>query len=276
MSRSIAILGKGGVGKTFLAAHLGMALGYLGDKTLVVGCDQKRDTIRALSAQRRPSLVENLEQAGFDYARFELAPIISQITENVDALELGPSQLLVGHTSGVLEEALHLFDQHGVFSTYQRILFDVNDERFDASHAPLLRRVETIVAVTDDTPESLFVLNRLLRALLIGSAEHNLAARLLGVVHNRAVNPQAFEHYVELSNVFPLLSIGDSGELARLRPQHRTLFALEELSPELNAALLGMLKIAELLRGDPLNLYPIMPLDDEEIWRLAPHQPPEN
>ena len=40
MTRTLAILGKGGVGKTFVAAHVAMSLGYMGLKTLLVGCDQ--------------------------------------------------------------------------------------------------------------------------------------------------------------------------------------------------------------------------------------------
>ena len=72
MSKSTAILGKAGVGKTFLAAHLGMAFGYLGDKTLVVGCDQKRDTMRALSGEVRPSLMETLEASNFAYDQVAL------------------------------------------------------------------------------------------------------------------------------------------------------------------------------------------------------------
>ncbi len=276
MSRSIAICGKGSVGKTFLAAHLGMAFGYVGDKTLVVGCDQKRDTTLALCPQGRLSLAEGLEQAEFKYDQFELSSVITKVSEHVDVLELGPSQLLVGHYGSVLDEALHLFDQNGVFTTYERIVFDVNDERFDASCAPLLRRLEAVVGVSDDSPESLFVMNRLLRALLIGATEHGLAARMVGAVHNRALNPKAFERYVELSNLFSLLTIGESEELARLRSGHRTLLALESPPPHIERIVVGLLKIAEMLRGDPFNLYPVTPLEDEEIWRLAPGTTPPN
>ena len=149
-------------------------------------------------------------------------------------------------------------------------LFDVTDERFDAAFAPLFRRVEGAVAVTDDTPESLFVLNRLLRAVLIGGAEYGLPMHIVGVVLNRSVNPLAFERYVERTRIFPILTIPESAELAALRQFHRTLFSLQSPPPHLERVTDGLLKTAELLRGEPLNLYPVMPLEDDEIWRLPP------
>jgi len=54
-AKTTAVLGKGGAGKTFVAAHLAMAFSYSGSRTLVVGCDQKRDTQRALCESTRPS-----------------------------------------------------------------------------------------------------------------------------------------------------------------------------------------------------------------------------
>lgn len=276
MSKSIAILGKAGVGKTFLAAQLAMAFGYLGEKTLLVGCDQKRDTTRAVSAQRRPSLVEALEANGFSYENTGLADITIQVNEYVDVMELGPSQLLVGDYGKVFDEAFRLFDLHDGEAGYARIVYDVNDERYDASHAPLFRRVEGAVAVTDESSESLFVLNRLLRAALIGGFEFGFPLRVAGVVNNRSLDPQPFEAYVERSKCFPLLSIPERPELARLRELHRTVFHAENPGGEMEELQGSLVKLAELLRGGVFNLYPVSPLEDEEIWRLAPPARPLN
>ncbi len=270
MSKSTAILGKAGVGKTFLAAHLGMAFGYLGDKTLVVGCDQKRDTMRALSSEVRPSLMEILEANDFAYDRLHLPEITVSVNDYVDVVELGPSQLLVGHYGTVLDEAFHVFESLGVFGLYDRVLYDVSDERFDAPYVSLFRKVEAAVAVTDESAESLFVLNRLLRASLIGSYEYGYPLHIVGVINNRSVHNLSFERYIERSRCFPLLTIADTPELAHLRRFHRTLFTLESRSPALERIMDGILKVAELLRGEPINLNPVSPLEDEEIWALAP------
>ena len=276
MSQTIVVLGRASTGKTLVAAHLGMALGHTGDKTLVVGCDQKRDTSRALASGTSPSLMEGLEAAGFHYNRLDLEEFTVQASENVDVVELGPSPLITDHYGDVLTEALHLFDEQDLFRRYTRIVFDLNDERLDAACTPLLRRVQDAVAVCDDTLESLFVLNRMLRGLLIGAAEYQLPLRLAGVVHNRTNDAAAFERYVRQAKVFPLLSIPESAELARLRPARRTLFAMKSPPPHLERIATGFLKIAELMRGQHLNILPMMPLEDEEIWRLTPSPPAPN
>lgn len=269
MSQTIAVFGKASTGKTLVAAHLGMALGYTGEKTLVVGCDQKRDTSRAMAAESRPSLMEGLEAAGFQYGKVDLGALTVQVNPNVDVVELGPSQLISGNYGNVLTEALHLFDEQDLFRRYARIVFDVNDERLDSTFAPLLRRIEGVIAVCDDSLESLFVLNRMLRGMLIGAAEYQLALRLAGVVHNRSSGAAVFERYVQRSRVFTLLSMAESADLARLRKERRTLFALKNPPPHLERIVSGFLKIAEMMRGESLNIMPMMPLEDEEIWGLG-------
>jgi len=265
-----AVLGKGGAGKTLVAAHLAMAFDYLGAKTLLIGCDQKQDTLRAVSGDARGSLMEGLEQSGFDYAKIAPERVVVPVTQYVDALELGPSQLLVGHYASVFDEAFHYFKMHGLLERYRQVIFDVTDERWDAALAPLFRRAHSAVAVTRETPESLFVVNRLLRAAQIGAVEFHHPMALVGLINNRSRDPVAFERYIERTHAFPLLTIPDTQELAGLRPFHRTLFALKPRVAALERLHTGFIKIAELLRGDPLNLYSVSSLEDDEIWKLAP------
>jgi chlorophyllide a reductase subunit X len=270
MTRTLAILGKGGVGKTFVAAHVAMSLGYMGLKTLLVGCDQKRDTLRALSGEERTPLIHALDAVGYAYDELALADLIAPASAYVDLMELGPSPLLVGHYGNVLDEAFHTFDLHQLWENYTHVVFDLGEERFDAESAPLFRRVEQAIAVTDDAVESLFVLNRLLRAALIGANEYQTRLRLLGVIHNRSQEPVAFQRYVERTRLFPLLTVPDLPELARLRRFHRTAITLEREPPHLKPVVDGFIRIADMLRVQPLVLNPVTPLPDEEIWKLAP------
>ncbi len=270
MSRTTAIVGKGGTGKTFVAAHLAMSLGYMGIKTLLVGCDQKRDTLRALSGEDRPALIHALDAVGYAYDELAMADVTARVSDYVDVLELGPSPLLVGHYGNVLDEAFHTFDLHQLWDQYAHILFDVTEERFDANYAPLFRRVEGAIAVTGEGAESLFVLNRLLRAILIGGAEYGMPVKALGVINNRSVNPLPFQRYTERTRLFPLLTVPELAELGNLRFFHRTLLTLDREPPHLKPVVDGFIKIADLLRVDPFVLYPISPLPDEEIWKLEP------
>ena len=269
-ANTTAVLGKGGAGKTFVAAHLAMAFSYLGVKTLLIGCDQKQDTVRAVSAERRGSLLDWLESREFDHKRLQPADFLVPVSKHVDAMELGPSQLLIGQYADVLDETFHYFKEQNLLERYQHVIFDVTDERWDATLAPLFRRANVAVAVTRETPESLFVVNRLLRAAQIGAVEFHHPMALLGLVNNASHDPLAFDRYIERTRAFPLLTVPDLPQLAALRPFHRTLFALQERPEPLERLMLGFVKIAELLRGDTLNLYAVGSLEDEEIWKLAP------
>jgi nitrogenase subunit NifH len=269
-AKTTAILGKGGAGKTLVAAHLAMAFNYLGVKTLLIGCDQKQDTVRAVTHEERGSLMEALETKAFEYGQVRSADVIVPVTEYLDVLELGPSPVLVGNYAAVLDEAFHWFRRHDLLEPYAQVLFDVTDERWDAVLAPLFRRVHHAVAVTRENTESLFVINRLVRAIQIGAVEMHHPLTLVGLINNGSRDPLAFERYLEHTRLFPLLTIPDLPELASLKAFHRTLFTLKTPNPGLQRILDGFVKIAELLRRDPLNLYTVSTLPDDQIWHLAP------
>ena len=276
MTTATAILGKGGAGKTLVAAHLAMAFSYLGVRTLVVGCDQKRDTSRALGVPGLPCLMEAVERADGDAGAVEPEELIGAVSPYVDVIELGPSQLLVGDYAAVYEAAFQAFQRGQLLARYDHVLYDVTDERFDAPNLPLFRSLAFVVGVTDDLPESLFVLNRMLRGMLIGWHEFGLPVRVLGAVCNRSQGSGAFQRYVQRTRAVPLLSIPASPELAELRASRTTLFAHAQLPRELDVLIDGFLKIVELLQSTVFNLLPVLPVADEEIWSLMRAQPPRN
>jgi nitrogenase subunit NifH len=275
MTTATAVLGKGGVGKTFVAAHLAMAFGYLGIRTLLVGCDQKRDTTRALGLRGRPCLMEALERADGAPAGVDASELIAPVSRYVDVVELGPSQLLVGDYAAVYEAAFRVFELSHVLSGYDQIVYDVSDERFDAPNLPLFRTLNYVVGVTDDQAESLFVLNRMLRGMLIGWDEYGLPVKVLGVVENRSQGGDQFARYVERSRALPLVRVPASVDLSDMRLRGATLFGKAQLPRELDVLIDGFLKIVELLQGTVFNLLPVLPLSDEEIWSLS-QQPPRN
>ncbi len=276
MTTATAILGKGGAGKTLVASHLAMAFGYFGVRTLLVGCDQKRDTSRALGLQRRPCLMEAIERADGDPAGIDAASLIGSVSRYVDVVELGPSELLVGDYARVYETAFRVFELNHLLSAYDQVLYDVTDERFDAPNLPLFKALNYVVGVTDDQAESLFVLNRMLRGMLIGWDEYGLPVRVLGVAENRAQGADLFRRYIERSRAVPLLRLPASVDLADLRTQGTTLFGKAKLPRELDLLIDGFLKTVEMLQGNVFNLLPVLPLSDEEIWSFSRHRPGQN
>jgi len=271
-----AILGKGGVGKTFLTAHLAMAFSYLGSRTLVVGCDQKRDTQRALCAETAPSIMERLETRGYDYRAIDPSEVLVPASQYVDVVEMGPGPLLMAGYSAVYDQAFHYFDVHHLLDSYAQVLFDVNEERFDESQIPLFQRASRAIAVTDESPESLFVLNRLTRAVLISGFELELPVRMLGIVNNRSSDPRMFARYAERTKCPALMSIPLDGELAGMRGKHATVFADPNPPRHLDVLIDGFLKIAQQIQAGPFLLDPILPLEDAEVWKLADGLSPQS
>jgi nitrogenase subunit NifH len=246
-----------------------MAFSYLGSRTLVVGCDQKRDTQRALCAATAPSLMERLEVMGFEYRAIDPSEVLVPASKYVDVVELGPSPLLTADYSAVYDQAFHYFDIHRLLDGYAQVLFDVTEERFDAAQIPLFRRINGAVAITDESVESLFVMNRLLRAVLIGGCELELPVRMLGMVNNRSVDPRAFARYAERTKCPALMSIPLDGDLAAMRRMHRTVFADPNPPRQLDVLIDGFLRVAQVIQSGPLLLDAIMPLDDAAVWTLG-------
>lgn len=60
----IAFYGKGGIGKSTVAAHLSAAFARTGKRVLHIGCDPKADSTRCLTSGRIPTVLETLGRSG--------------------------------------------------------------------------------------------------------------------------------------------------------------------------------------------------------------------
>lgn len=65
MPKSLAIYGKGGIGKSSTASNVAAALGEQGIKVMLVGCDPKSDSsITLLNGRRIPTIMDQLRSRG--------------------------------------------------------------------------------------------------------------------------------------------------------------------------------------------------------------------
>ena len=270
MAQITGILGKGGIGKTFVAAHLGAALASQGFKTLLVGCDQKKDLSHGLRGRVQPSLLESLEARNYTFDDAVFGEVVLSVNEALDVLELGAPQLLVGSLDNILDVGFTMLQSSPVVEVYHHIVMDVSEERFDAASAPLFSQIEQVIPVTNDSLEALFVLNRLLRAVLIGGYELNNPARILGVVLNGCHNPVLPGAYLDLAGCLGLITCPPHPELAALRTMHTHLFSQTSLSAEMRKVRFDFMHLADRVRSGVANLMPLKPLLDEEIWAMEP------
>ena len=64
----LAVCGKGGIGKSTIAAHLSLALSRRGKKVLQIGCDPKHDSTFSLTGFLIPTIIDTLQDR--DYVRY--------------------------------------------------------------------------------------------------------------------------------------------------------------------------------------------------------------
>lgn len=60
--KKIAFYGKGGIGKSTIAANISALYSAEGGKVLHIGCDPKADSTRLLMRRRIPTVLEQLEK----------------------------------------------------------------------------------------------------------------------------------------------------------------------------------------------------------------------
>jgi len=81
----ITVYGKGGVGKSTIAAHVSASFARRGRRVLLVGCDPKTDSSMRLAQKRPPTIIEQLERR----EQPRLADTVTPTTSGVDVLETG-------------------------------------------------------------------------------------------------------------------------------------------------------------------------------------------
>lgn len=133
--RQIAIYGKGGIGKSTVAANLCMALREQGLEVMQVGCDPKRDSTRTLTGGRLiPTVLETYREhlrLGRDQYAISLEDIVFQGARGVHCVESGGPEPGIGCAGrGVLTAMqilrdLKAFDTYGVDVVVYDVLGDV-------------------------------------------------------------------------------------------------------------------------------------------------------
>jgi nitrogenase iron protein NifH len=121
--RQIAIYGKGGIGKSTVAANLSMALKEKGLKVMQVGCDPKRDSTRILAGGRLiPTVLEiyreklRLGKGEYDIS---LEDIVFKTHSGVYCVESGGPEPGVGCAGRGVLTALQILKDLKAFENYE-------------------------------------------------------------------------------------------------------------------------------------------------------------
>jgi nitrogenase iron protein NifH len=129
--RQIAIYGKGGIGKSTIAANLSMALREQGLKVMQVGCDPKRDSTRCLTGGRLiPTVLETYREhlrMGRDEYAIALEDVVFEGHQGIYCVESGGPEPGIGCAGRGVLTALNILRDLKAFDTYgvDVVVYDV-------------------------------------------------------------------------------------------------------------------------------------------------------
>jgi nitrogenase iron protein NifH len=166
-ARQVAVYGKGGIGKSTIAANVSAAMALAGCRVLQIGCDPKQDSTRLLLEGRRVMTV-------LDYLRGTspndrtLDSIVHTGFAGVDCVESGGPEPGVGCAGRGILSALDLLESLGIgVCRYDIALYDVLGDVVCGGFAVPLRDryADFIYIVTSGEFMSLYAANNILRGV---------------------------------------------------------------------------------------------------------------
>ncbi len=183
----VAIYGKGGIGKSTIAANLAAALARAGKRVVQIGCDPKHDSTRTLLGGRPVRTVLEYLQEPDGHAR-SLDQVIHTGAHGVHCIEVGGPQPGVGCAGRGILSAFTLLEKLGFDeSQYDVILYDVLGDIVCGGFAIPLRNdfAQAVLLVSSEEFMPIYAANTILLGI---NNVSGLARRVFGIFFNARDN----------------------------------------------------------------------------------------
>jgi nitrogenase iron protein len=267
----IAIYGKGGIGKSTIAANISAALGRRGKRVLQIGCDPKHDSTRLLLRGKRiTTVLDYVRDTAPDKCR--LSGIVHAGAFGVDCVEAGGPERGVGCAGRGILTTFELLDRLGIKENrYDAIIYDVLGDVVCGGFAVPIRRgyAEKVYIVTSGEFMSLYAANNILRGIRNYDQAGNRAG---GIIFNsRGAEEEEMVRRFCGAVSLPLIASVKRDPLFAAAERRGN--CLVEAWPD--SPLAGQFaELAERICAQK-EFYPALPLDDEELEeRLLGKKPP--
>ena len=179
----IAFYGKGGIGKSTVAAHISASFAQMGKYVLHIGCDPKADSARCLSPRRIPTVLETLSSGEEPLTREQ---IVFPSAFGVSCVEAGGPQAGAGCAGlGITAMADELARLHILDEPWDVVVYDVLGDVVCGGFAVPMRKhfVDRVYLVTSADYMSLYAANNIMRGITRYSTPS--APLLGGLIQNR-------------------------------------------------------------------------------------------
>ncbi|MDO4616243.1 MAG: nitrogenase iron protein NifH [Lachnospiraceae bacterium] len=212
----IAFYGKGGIGKSTIAANVSAVLAASGRRVLHIGCDPKSDSTRCLMKRRIPTVLDQLNQLDRPLVRED---IVWEGIYGVNCIEAGGPQAGSGCAGmGITTMDAELKRLGIPEENWDVILYDVLGDVVCGGFAMPMRRhyVEKIFVITSSDYLSIYAANNILKG--IRSYSRGRKGMFGGLILNHArssTDGRILEEYSGKTGAGILFQVPESEEIRR-------------------------------------------------------------
>ncbi|RXK81592.1 chlorophyllide a reductase iron protein subunit X [Chlorobaculum sp. 24CR] len=213
--RTIAIYGKGGIGKSFTTTNLSATFALMNKRVLQLGCDPKHDSTTSLfGGISLPTVTEVFAEKNARNEQVEISDIVFRrdipgFPQPIYGIELGGPQVGRGCGGRGIISGFDVLEKLGIFEWgIDVILMDfLGDVVCGGFATPLARSLsEEVILVTSNDRQSIFTSNNICQAnnyfRTIGGR-----SRLLGLVVNRDDGSGMAESYAKAAGINVLMKV---------------------------------------------------------------------
>ncbi len=213
--RTIAIYGKGGIGKSFTTTNLSATFAMMNKRVLQLGCDPKHDSTTSLfGGISLPTVTEVFADKNAKNEQVEISDIVFRrdipgFPQPIYGIELGGPQVGRGCGGRGIISGFDVLEKLGIFEwDIDIILMDfLGDVVCGGFATPLARSLsEEVLLVTSNDRQSIFTSNNICQAnnyfRTIGGR-----SRLLGLIVNRDDGSGMAESYAKAAGINVLMKV---------------------------------------------------------------------
>jgi chlorophyllide a reductase subunit X len=214
-ARTIAIYGKGGIGKSFTTTNLSATFAMMQKRVLQLGCDPKHDSTTSLfGGMSLPTVTDLFAEKNALNQPLAISDVvfrrdIADFPQPIYGIELGGPQVGRGCGGRGIISGFDLLEKLGIFKwDIDIILMDfLGDVVCGGFATPLARSLsEEVILVTNNDRQSIFTSNNICQAnnyfRTIGGK-----SRLLGLIINRDDGSGIAEKYAEAAGISVLMKV---------------------------------------------------------------------